>query len=91
MKTSLYSFRALKDLGVHYTNHVEAMTAEKLHDKSDIAAELAYRDIRIAELETAISDIMNLDRVDTSCLMSNPPPNAALLFAQGIAGKVINK
>ena len=35
----------------HYCRHVEAMTAEGLHKKSDIAAQLAWRDRRIAELE----------------------------------------
>lgn len=34
----------LDDLGGFYTKHVSAMTAEQLHSKSDIAAELAYRD-----------------------------------------------
>jgi hypothetical protein len=34
-----------------YTRHVMAMTTEGLHGKSDIAAELAARDMRIAELE----------------------------------------
>lgn len=38
-------------LGQHYINHVDAMTREKLHSKADIAAELAYRDQRIEELE----------------------------------------
>lgn len=31
-----------------------AMTAEKLHEKCHIAAELAHRDMRIAELEAWI-------------------------------------
>lgn len=35
----------------HYSRHVSAMTAEDLHSKSAIAAELAWRDARIAELE----------------------------------------
>jgi len=30
-----------------YTRHVSAMTAEGLHAKSDIAAELAYRDMQL--------------------------------------------
>lgn len=34
-----------------YMFHLEAMTTEHLHLKSDIAWELAYRDSRIAELE----------------------------------------
>tara|TARA_R110000851_G_scaffold33896_1_gene90355 strand:- start:2719 stop:3234 length:516 start_codon:yes stop_codon:yes gene_type:complete len=37
--------------GGHYSRHLSAMTSEGLHDKSDIAAELAYRDARIAQLE----------------------------------------
>jgi hypothetical protein len=34
-------------LGRYYTDHVAAMTREGLHSKSDIAAELAYRDLKI--------------------------------------------
>lgn len=42
---------ALDKAGGHYCRHLSAMTGEGLHDKSDIAAELAYRDARIAQLE----------------------------------------
>lgn len=38
-----------------YADHVLAMTAEGLHDKSDIAAELARRDKRIRELEQELA------------------------------------
>jgi hypothetical protein len=41
---------ALDRVGGYYIRHVGAMTAEKLHDKSDIAAELAYRDWLIDDL-----------------------------------------
>lgn len=41
----------LDRLGGHYSRHVSAMTSEGLHEKGDIAAELAWRDARIAELE----------------------------------------
>ena len=41
---SEYEPRILQDLGEHYTRHVEAMTKEELHSKSEIAAELAWRD-----------------------------------------------
>lgn len=34
----------------HYGSHVHAMTAEKLHSKSDIAVELAWRDMKISDL-----------------------------------------
>ena len=37
--------------GAYYFRHVRAMTAENLHDKSDIAAELGWRDMQIAALE----------------------------------------
>ena len=47
---SKYADRDPATLEPHYSEHVNAMTAEKLHEKSAIAAELAYRDKRIAEL-----------------------------------------
>ncbi|HHH0432830.1 TPA: hypothetical protein ACPZN0_004565, partial [Yersinia enterocolitica] len=34
----------------HYGVHIHAMTAENLHSKSDIAVELAWRDLRIEQL-----------------------------------------
>ena len=37
-----------------YPTHVCAMTAEQLHSKSDIAAELAWRDDQIAELKAKL-------------------------------------
>jgi hypothetical protein len=36
--------------GGAYMRHVQALTAEALHSKSDIAAELAHRDIVISSL-----------------------------------------
>jgi hypothetical protein len=42
---------ALDQTGNYYSVHVQAMTAEGLFSKSDIAAELAWRDQRIADLE----------------------------------------
>jgi hypothetical protein len=45
---------AMDKAGGYYMRHVQAMTAENLHGKGDIAAELAYRDMRIARLEDAI-------------------------------------
>jgi hypothetical protein len=44
---------ALDKDGGHYCRHVMAMTREDLHGKSDIAAELAWRDWRIAQLEAS--------------------------------------
>ena len=41
----------------YYTQHVHAMTNEKLHSKSNIAAELAHRDEYISMLEEALTDV----------------------------------
>lgn len=39
----------------HYSRNVAAMTAEGLHSKAEIAMQLAWRDQRIAELDTALA------------------------------------
>lgn len=52
---------ALDRAGNYYSRHVEAMTAEGLHDKSDIAAELAVRDMEIDRLRRAIATVMEGD------------------------------
>lgn len=41
----------LDEAGNHYIRHIDHMTREKLHSKSDIAAELGWRDMQIAELK----------------------------------------
>lgn len=55
----------LDKLGNYYSTHIMAMTAEHLDSKSDIAAELGYRDLKIRNLvselitlRTAVEDIM---------------------------------
>ncbi len=45
---ALYPDQDHAALGDLYIRHVEAMTAEGLHAKSDIAAQLAWRDAEIA-------------------------------------------
>ena len=52
-----YAERNAEDLGQVFMDHLMAMTAEKLHRKSAIAAELAYRDQRIAELEALVNEM----------------------------------
>lgn len=51
MSIKLYKERNTIGQGQVYADHVLAMTRESLHDKSDIAAELAERDIEIAALK----------------------------------------
>lgn len=53
---------AIDARGGYYSRHVKAMTAEKLHSKSDIAAELAYRDMLIDHLREELSN--TLERYD---------------------------
>lgn len=50
MKQKLYAERDIIALGQLYVDHVLAMTSEALHEKSDIAAELAWRDAQIQAL-----------------------------------------
>jgi hypothetical protein len=45
--------------GNYYIRHVGAMTSEGLHAKSDIAAELAWRDMQIDRLAQALVDVMD--------------------------------
>tara|TARA_R110002020_G_C15680138_1_gene718767 strand:- start:130 stop:480 length:351 start_codon:yes stop_codon:yes gene_type:complete len=64
MSDKLYADRDIMELDVegnHYCNHVMAMTSEKLHCKSDIAAELGHRDSVIKEL-TAQLDAMKAEQ-----------------------------
>lgn len=49
---------ALDKAGGYYMRHVQAMTAERLHGKGDIAAELGHRDHRIDVLETALQTLL---------------------------------
>lgn len=53
----LYDIRDTDEFPDLYIAHVSAMTTERLHKKSEIAAELAWRDKRIAELESEIDSL----------------------------------
>lgn len=50
-----YEERDIVAQGEYYTRHVSAMTGEGLHAKSDIAAELAHRDMEIDRLKGELS------------------------------------
>lgn len=50
-----YAKRNAMEQGQFYIDHVMAMTAEELHSKADIAAELAHRDIIIKNLENRLA------------------------------------
>jgi K+/H+ antiporter YhaU regulatory subunit KhtT len=55
-RPKLYAERDIMEMGQGYFEHVLAMTAEGLHDKSDIAAELAWRDEQIAALQQHLAE-----------------------------------
>lgn len=57
------------DMCHHYCRHLLAMTVEELHDKSDIAAELAWRDREIEKLREAIGKIADSDSEDERNMM----------------------
>jgi hypothetical protein len=57
MSETLYKERDVNDLdmlGDFYTKNVKAMTLYGLHSKEDIAAELGYRDMLIAQLRQTL-------------------------------------
>ena len=49
-------------LGEHYLRHIQAMTAEGLHDKSAIAEQLAWRDKLLAELKAKLGRLESTAR-----------------------------
>jgi hypothetical protein len=49
--SKMYSKRDILKQGVFYTRHISAMKKDGLHGKSDIASELAHRDIKIEQLQ----------------------------------------
>ena len=64
------------DLEPYYSIHVSAMTTEQLHDKADIAEQLAWRDQRIVKLQDEITAL-------THCTSATEPQQSG---AQGEAG-----
>jgi hypothetical protein len=56
-KPKLYAKRNPMKQGQAFLDHMEAMTAEGLDSKADIAEELAHRDIRIAELGVRVKEL----------------------------------
>lgn len=71
-----YGQRDPRALGKHYTNHLQAMTTEALHAKSDIACELALRDSIIEMLRRALSDLVQVNEQHNesiAAVMGRPP------------------
>lgn len=49
---------ALDEAGGYYIRHVSAMTKEGLNSKSDIAAELAFRDMQIDQFKQRVNQLL---------------------------------
>ncbi|UBB12398.1 hypothetical protein [Pantoea eucrina] len=61
MSEKIYGDRDLMAMdisGNHYCRHVDHMTRESLHSKSDIAAELGWRDMQIAALQQKLDAVL---------------------------------
>lgn len=64
---SIYKKRDIEQLdkkGNYYSCHINAIKVEGLCDESDIAAELAYRDCRINELERTVREFLSDMKLD---------------------------
>jgi hypothetical protein len=55
--SKLYTERDIIEQGDYYSCHTSAMTSEGLDRKSDIAAELAHRDIQIDQLQAKVAEL----------------------------------
>ena len=70
----------LDEAGNYYIKHVIAMTAEQLHSKSAIAAELAHRDMLIDKLTDELQAAKTLAVPDGYRLMP-PEPTPEMIEA----------
>ncbi len=59
MTEKLYAERDVQAQGAYYNSHISAMTAEQLYSKSDIAGELAHRDITIKSLVRVLKTVLD--------------------------------
>lgn len=53
----------LDEVGNYYFRHVDAMTGEKLHSKSEIAAELGYRDMQIDAYRDLCEELLSFAKI----------------------------
>ena len=58
--SKLYTERDIIEQRDYYSRHTSAMTGEGLDRKSDIAAELAHRDIQIDQLQSRVAELCGL-------------------------------
>lgn len=89
---SLYKERDAMELdaaGGFYCQHIMAMTSEQLHSKSDIAAELGYRDMVVAGLLVALQYLVEIYDNDGSRLYTTETKQRALDKAKVAINKAL--
>lgn len=69
MSKKYRNYESIEDLRF-YIDHVSAMTGEKLHNKGEIAAELAFRD---ELLEDALKQLLEANEVMENMLKRMKP------------------
>ncbi|MFT7338161.1 MAG: hypothetical protein ACI92B_001490 [Marinobacter maritimus] len=86
---SEYAERDIVEQGEYYSRHTSAMTGEDLNSKSDIAAELAHRDIEIDRLKSRSAALgkscVILASENIAKVFNEPPLKAWLLRKQAEA------
>lgn len=84
----------LDKVGGYYFRHVLAMTADGLHSKSDIAAELGWRDMQIDALQEQVREMAELEALLRECraaldaLIENKPTLSGLLCGSTTLGNL---
>lgn len=90
----LYKERDAMELdaaGGFYSQHVMAMTSEQLHSKSDIAAELGYRDMVVNDLLTTLQSLVEIYDNDGSRLYTTETKQRALDKAKVAIDKALGE
>ncbi|AXH72139.1 MAG: Eae protein [Siphoviridae sp. ctdc_1] len=73
MSEKYYALRDAMEMdiaGGHYSRHVSAMTREELNSKSDIAAELGWRDWQIEKLQQQV-DALAAENASTKSVIAD--------------------
>lgn len=83
----LYAERDWEKQGEYFTRHMAAATSENLRRKTDIAAELAHRDIVIDQLRQMFSHAAHIAEERAQAIIVLKLENAALKVSKEIAGK----
>jgi hypothetical protein len=86
MLDKIYPDLSPEDLGRHYMMHIDRMTVEELYSKSDIAAQLAWRDKQIEELRAEIDELLSYNRkiVDWTLEGESIMKDAGPMFKLGV-------